>query len=319
MYRVLIRLHTSTSRTPEDLHAAGLAIIEDVESEFSEIGARLWGTTEVREIIHRLLTDRELRYSDSQQMLDIARRAVGRAEDAAPGWFGTVPADRCIVEAIPAVEEAGSAPAYYLQGALDGSRLGTYYLNTSKPEERFRHLAEPVAFHEAVPGHHFQLTIAAQQTELPLARRILADTACAEGWGLYAERLADEMGLYSDDVARLGMLSTDAWRATRLVVDTGMHHLGWSRAEAVEWMGAHTALPSLEVESEIDRYISYPGQALSYMVGRMEISELRGRAARRLGDGFDLKAFHDLVLKVGPLPLAALAGAVDRWIELTAA
>jgi len=165
-----------------------------------------------------------------------------------------------------------------------------------------------------VPGHHFQLTIAQGESGLPTARRILFDTACAEGWGLYAERLADEMGLYSGDIERLGMLATDSWRASRLVVDTGLHHFGWSRNEAIEWMTKHTALPSLEIAIEVDRYIAYPGQALSYMVGRLELSALRARAAERLGDRFDVRGFHDHVLRVGPLPLSALGGAVDRWI-----
>jgi hypothetical protein len=213
---------------------------------------------------------------------------------------------------------AGMAAAYYMLGAIDGSRKGTYFLNTSKPEERHRYGAEDMAFHEAVPGHHFQLTIAMESEDLPAARRVLSDTACAEGWGLYSERLADEMGLYSDDLARMGLFAADSWRASRLVVDTGLHALGWKRQEAIDWMTSHTPLPRIEIESEVDRYISYPGQALAYMVGRREIVRLRTAAADTLGARFDLREFHDLVLRAGILPLPALARTVERWVERVA-
>ena len=205
--------------------------------------------------------------------------------------------------------------AYYMPGAIDGSRSGTYYLNTSKPEERHRYAAEDIAFHEAVPGHHFQLTIAMESKDLAPARQVLYDTACAEGWGLYSERLADEMGLYSDDLARMGLFAADTWRASRLVVDTGLHALGWTRQKAVDWMAEHTPLPRMEIESEVDRYISFPGQALAYMVGRCEIVRLRTAAAEGLGERFDLREFHDLVLRVGILPLPALARTVERWVH----
>jgi len=207
------------------------------------------------------------------------------------------------------------AAAYYLPGAIDGSRAGTYFLNTSKPEERHRYVAEDIAFHEAVPGHHFQLTIAMESKNLPPARRVLYDTACAEGWGLYSERLADEMGLYSDDLARMGLFAADSWRASRLVVDTGLHALGWTRQQAVDWMVEHTPLPQMEIASEVDRYISYPGQALAYMVGRRELVRLRIMAAAALGAKFDLRQFHDLVLRTGILPLPALARTVERWVD----
>ncbi len=213
-----------------------------------------------------------------------------------------VPDVPCTVAPVPPAEELGMTGAYYMPGAIDGSRSGTYYLNTSQPEKRHRYVVEDIAFHEAVPGHHFQLTIAMESKDLVPARQVLYDTACAEGWGLYSERLADEMGLYSGDLARMGLFAADSWRASRLVVDTGLHSLGWSRREAVDYMAAHTPLPSLEIEAEIDRYISFPGQALAYMVGRREIVRLRTAAAERLGARFDLRDFHDLVLRVGILP-----------------
>jgi uncharacterized protein (DUF885 family) len=318
MYRALARLHTSTTYSPDELHAMGREIIDEVRGELIETGSRLWHTSDPAEIFGHLCDDPELRYGSRDEMLQHARRVVAAAEEEAPNWFATTPDQPCTVEPVPEAEEAGMAAAYYMPGAIDGSRQGTYYLNTSKPQERHRYTAEDIAFHEAVPGHHFQLTIAMEATDLPLARRVLHDTACAEGWGLYSERLADEMGLYSDDVARMGLFAADSWRASRLVVDTGLHALGWSRQQAVDWLTTNTPMPRIEIESEVDRYISYPGQALAYMVGRREIVRLRALAADRLATAFDLKEFHDLLLRVGILPLPALARTVERWIERTA-
>lgn len=231
----------------------------------------------------------------------------------APQWFGRLPSQSCVVEAVPAAEAPGAPGAYYMQPAMDGSRPGTYFANTHEAEKRDRYSAEAVAFHEAVPGHHFQLTIAQELSDLPLLRRLASVTAFDEGWGLYAERLADEMGLYSDDVAKLGMLSEDSLRACRLVVDTGLHAKGWSRQQAVDFMVANTATSRVEIETEVDRYISAPGQALAYMVGRLEIQRIRAAAQATLGGRFDLRAFHDLVLGNGPLPMGVLDEVVGTW------
>ncbi len=319
MYQVLTRLHTSMGYSAEELHAMGREIVGQVLEELAEVGSRLWNTTDITDIFDRMSNDTSLRYESRQEMLDHARRVVAAAEAEAPKWFAVVPDEACIVEPVPESEEAGMAAAYYMPGAIDGSRTGTYYLNTSKPEERHRYVAEDIAFHEAVPGHHFQLTIAMESKDLAPARRVLHDTACAEGWGLYSERLADEMGLYSDDLARMGLFAADAWRASRLVVDTGLHSLGWTRQQAVDFLVEHTPIPRIEVESEVDRYISFPGQALAYMVGRREIVRLRGAAADSLGARFDLREFHDLVLRSGILPLPALARTVERWMDRTGA
>ena len=315
MYRALARLHTSMSYSPDELHAMGRETVAQVREEIVETGARLFGTTDVRGIFDRLSNDPSLRYRDRAEMLEHARRVVATAEAEAPKWFATVPDIPCTVAPVPEVEEAGMTTAYYMPGALDGSRSGTYYLNTSQPEKRHRYAAEDIAFHEAVPGHHFQLTIALESADLAPARQVLFDTACAEGWGLYSERLADEMGLYSGDLARMGLFVADSWRASRLVVDTGLHALGWRRAEAIDYLAEHTPLPRLEIEAEIDRYISFPGQALAYMVGRREIVRLRTSAAESLGERFDLREFHDLLLRVGMLPLPALARTVERWVH----
>jgi uncharacterized protein (DUF885 family) len=318
MYEAMVRLHTSTSRSADELHAMGRDIVGQVRQELTETGARLFDTTDMAQIFDRLSHDPSLRYRNREEMLEHARRVVAAAEAEAPRWFAVVPDEPCAVQPVPEAEEAGMAAAYYLPGAIDGSREGTYFLNTSKPDARHRYVAEDIAFHEAVPGHHFQLTIAKESTNLPPARRVLYDTACAEGWGLYSERLADEMGLYSDDLARMGLFTADSWRASRLVVDTGLHAMGWPRQQAVDWMVEHTPLPRMEIDSEVDRYISYPGQALAYMVGRRELVRLRTMAADALGAHFDLRQFHDLVLRTGILPLPALARTVERWVRRTA-
>src|SRR5690349_2979423 len=201
-----------------------------------------------------------------------------------------------------------------MQAPLDGSRPGVYWVNPLGVTERSRTQSETTAFHEGVPGHHYQTTLAAD-TELPNIRKFAFIDAYLEGWGLYTERLADEMGLYSSDEARLGMLGLDAMRAGRLVVDTGLHAFGWSRQKAVDYLRENTVMPEPEINSEIDRYIEAPGQALAYMVGRLEILRLRAEARAAMGSKFDIRAFHDLVLENGAVPLSTLGNLVTAWSE----
>ncbi|MGA7270581.1 MAG: DUF885 domain-containing protein, partial [Acidimicrobiia bacterium] len=208
-------------------------------------------------------------------------------------------------------------PAYYMVPAPDGSRPGTYFLNTHRPETRDRFSAEDTAFHEAIPGHHFDRALAAALTDLPAFRRLRSQSVHAEGWGLYAERLADEMGLYTGAVDRLGMLSADSWRAGRLVVDTGMHHLGWSRQQAVDFLTGWTAVNTPTIEQEVDRYIGWPGQALSYKMGQIEILHLRARAEAELGRSFDIVGFHDTLLTSGSVTIPVLTQLVETWIDQT--
>jgi uncharacterized protein (DUF885 family) len=314
-YARLIRVHTTTERSPDELHQTGLALIERLADEYATLGARVFGTSDRTQILTRLRTDPGLRWTSGEELLAAARTAVERAEQAAPRWFGKLPAQRCVVEAVPADEAPGSAGAYYVPGAMDGTRPGIYFANTHRAHERDRHSCESTAFHEAVPGHHFQISLAMEQTEMPMLRRIALINAYEEGWALYAERLADEMGLYSDDLARLGMLNLDSMRAARLVVDTGLHALGWTRQQVVDYLAANTAMPQVEIDSETDRYIASPGQALSYMVGRLEIQRIRALAERALGDRFDIRSFHDAVLGTGSLPLSVLAEVMTSWVD----
>jgi uncharacterized protein (DUF885 family) len=312
VYAALSRAHTTTGRTPDDLHQTGLDLMDKLAGEYAEIGSRAFGAGTAGEVRDRLRTDPGLRWRSPAEALTAARDAVERAERAAPGWFRRVPAGRCAVEPVPD-SEAPQVTAYYMRPALDGSRPGTYFANVYRAEERDRFTAEAVAFHEAVPGHHFQLALAQETGGLPPLRRLADITAHIEGWALYAERLADEMGLYSSDIMRLGLLAEDSARAARLVVDTGLHARGWSRQQAIGFLRSHTLLSEADVQAETDRYLEWPGQALSYMVGRLEIQRLRASAERELGAAFDLKAFHELVLSNGPLPMTVLAGLVRNW------
>jgi uncharacterized protein (DUF885 family) len=312
-YARLIRVHTTTEHSAQELHETGLRMIDALAEEYRELGSRVWGLASLPEIFHRLCTDPELRWRTGEELLEGARSAIRNAEAVAPHWFRTVPEQSCEVRPVPAVEADGGTIAYYVRPDFAGTRHGIYYANTTHAQERFRHMSEAIAFHEAVPGHHFQLS-SATNLAVPLLRKIADVNSYIEGWGLYAERLADEMGLYSSDVSRFGMLTQDSMRAARLVVDTGMHALGWSRQQAVDYLREHTPMAPLEIELEIDRYAAIPGQALSYMVGRLEIQRVRAEAEQALGESFDIRDFHDAVLGYGILPLAVLDTVVRDWV-----
>jgi uncharacterized protein (DUF885 family) len=216
---------------------------------------------------------------------------------------------------IPGAGAADAPLGFYLPPATDGSRPGTYFVNTTEPTTRTRYESEALAFHESIPGHHLQLAIAQELENVPEFRKHALVNVYVEGWGLYAERLADEMGLYSGDVARLGILSFDSWRAGRLVVDTGIHALGWSRQEAVDWMAANSPQALNNVANEIDRYIGWPGQALSYKIGQRELLRLRAEAQSAMGGRFDIRGFHDVVLGSGPVPIPVLQELVTTWAK----
>jgi uncharacterized protein (DUF885 family) len=313
-YAALIRVHTTTERSAQDLHDTGLELIAKLAEEYGELGARVFGTKDLTEIFERLRTDPALRWRDGEELLDSARETIARAESVSPQWFSTIPEQKCEVRAVPESEAEGGTIAYYFEPAHDGSRPGIYFANTFDAHKRPRHAGEAIAFHEAVPGHHFQLSTALGLSELPLLRRIADINSYVEGWGLYAERLADEMGLYSGDIAKFGMLTQDSMRAGRLVVDTGLHALGWSRQQAIDFLRDNTPMAALEIEAEIDRYAANPGQALSYMVGRLEIERIRAEATAALGEKFDIRAFHDVVLGSGNLPLLVLEAVVAAWV-----
>lgn len=315
LYRTLIRLHTGLDLTAEELHEIGRhEVLEVLPAQFREVGRRAFGTDDLGEIFHHLLDDPELRYRDGDEILAHATHCLEAATAAMGDWFGIVPQAPCVLTPIPDYLAADAPAAYYTPPAPDGSRPGEYHVNLHSPTTTGRAETASIAFHEAIPGHHLQLAIAAERTDLPSFRRLSwGHTAYVEGWALYTERLAEEMGLYETDLDRLGMLASDAWRACRLVVDTGLHAMGWSRQEAIDFMVAHAPVGRDEIETEIDRYIGMPGQALAYKVGQREILRLRAEAEARLGDRFSLPGFHDVVLGAATVSLPVLAERVASW------
>jgi len=312
-YARLVRAHTTLDHTPEEIHRLGLAEIERIDSEFGEVGGRLLGTGDRHAVVARLRSDPLLHFATPEEVFATAEASLARANAAIADWFGRLPVAPCVVVEMGAHEAKHSTIAYYRQPAADGSRPGSYYINTTEPETRPRYEAETLAFHEAVPGHHLQIAIAQELEGLPAFRRLFGPTAYVEGWGLYSERLSEEMGLLSGEMDRFGILSFDAWRASRLVVDTGMHALGWSRDQAIAFMVDHTALAENNIVNEVDRYLAMPGQALAYKLGQLELLRLREHARERLGADFDIRAFHDVVLGTGAVGLRTLAGVVEAW------
>ena len=315
-YASLARAHTTTDRTPQAIHDIGLAEIDRIDAEIAELGGRVLGTADLAGTLAALRGDPSVHFSSPEEIVAVAEASLARAVAAIPDWFGRLPRAECVVMRMQAHEEQHSTIAYYREPPEDGSRPGRYYINTYAPETRPRYEAEALAFHEAVPGHHLQVAIGQELEQLPAFRRHAETTAFVEGWALYTERLSDEMGLYSGDLDRIGMLSYDAWRASRLVVDTGMHALGWSRGQAIDFMTAHTALGLNNIANEVDRYIGWPGQALAYKIGQLEIRRLRTEAETALGATFDLRRFHDAVLCHGALPLSVLRESVVRDLGL---
>jgi len=320
IYATLVSHHTTLDLPPEEIHAIGIEEVTDkLPVEYAEVGGRLFGLTDPAEVLDRLRTDPALRYATGEEIMGDAREAFEAGKAAMAGWFGRLPQSPCAIEEVPAFLAADSPSAYYFPPAGDGSRGGTYYVNTHKPGDKARYETASIAFHEAIPGHHLQLAIATELTDLPRFRRFsLANTAYVEGWGLYSERLADDMGLYRNDMERIGMLAADSIRACRLVVDTGLHALGWTRQRAIDFMAANTPVSVEEVTVEIDRYIGMPGQALAYKLGQREILRLRASAQSRLGEAFDFRGFHDAVLTSGAVRLPILAELVDAWVAAAA-
>ena len=314
-YRTLVRYHTTLDWTPETLHRdrAGRSR-PDQRGDGGPRAASPWRGEPGGDAPPAAGRPGDALPRPGAKSPEPHATALARAQAATPSWFGRLPVTPCVVVPISAHEEEHTTIAYYREPAADGSRPGQYHINTSHPETRPRYEAECLAYHEAVPGHHLQIALAQELTDLPEFRRHLGATAFVEGWGLYTERLSDEMGLYTGDLDRIGMLSMDAWRACRLVVDTGMHALGWTRQQAIDFMIANSALAPNNIANEVDRYIVWPGQALAYKTGQLEILRLRDEAERRSAGRFDIRAFHDAVLGNGAISLATL-GAVVRGVD----
>jgi uncharacterized protein (DUF885 family) len=310
IYAFLAREHTTTELTPEELHQIGQEDLQHIHAEMRGIiRNRGAGEMPIREFTERLTRDPANLPESREELLQTASRLLDSARAALPRAFGRLPQTGLVVKPVEEFAERDAPAAYYYQGSADGSRPGTFYINTFEPSSRPRHTLPALAFHEGIPGHHLQIALAQETMGLPMFRRLSAGwlaNAFVEGWALYTERLADELGLYTDELARYGMLGYQAWRACRLVVDTGMHHMRWSRARAIEFFFENVGLTERETVNEVDRYIVWPAQALSYKTGQREIERIRALQTAKLGDRFDLRAFHDELLAHAGLPLATL-------------
>ncbi len=311
-YAAEIRRHTTAVRSAEELHQLGLDEIARTDARLLELGQREFGLTSVPLVLAHLRTDVALGYASGDEIVADASARIREAEARAPEFFSLRAETACEVRPVPEAEAASGVFAYYMPGSADGSRAGAYYVNTAEPASRRRHLVAAVTAHEAVPGHHFQITVAQALPAMPAFRRYGSFTAYIEGWGLYAERLADEMGLYRSDIDRLGAVDLEAFRAARLVVDTGIHAMGWTRAQAEAYLGEHTSMSPDLIVNEVDRYINWPGQALAYKVGQLAILAARARAEEALGEDFDPRAFHDRVLGLGPMSLRVFEEAMTN-------
>jgi uncharacterized protein (DUF885 family) len=317
LYRHFIRRWTTLDLDPRDVHQVGLDEYEHIDEERRAIARGAGFGDDVHAYRRSLMADPANHAPTVEALLEHVTRAIERAGAVAPQVFGRLPRAGCIVKPVEPFKEQDAPPAYYYPPTLDGSRPGTYYINTVDLDGLALHKLAAYTFHEAVPGHHFQISLEMEHPGLGAFRRLGARAvagAYVEGWGLYAERLADELGLYRDDGERLGMLDAQAWRAARLIVDSGLHGLGWTRQRSVDWL-LTAGLTSTDAAIETDRYIAWPGQALSYMTGMREIRRLRRDLEARDGDRFDIRAFHDELIGHGSLPLVTLATELPNWVR----
>lgn len=310
-YAASLRSYTTLDRSPREVFDAGQRAVEEREARMQELGRKVFGTGDLAQIRQRLRDDKENRFATRDEILADSRAAVERARKAIPGWFGRIPKADVIIEPQPEFQEK-SGSSQYFPASEDGSRPGTYQINLYKPEDQDRGRVESTAFHEAWPGHHLQLALAQERAQAHPVTRFLFNSGFAEGWARYTEALADEMGLYSSDRNRLSML---AGVPSGMVVDTGLHALGWSREQAVEYaLSKQSNMTPEGASSYVDRIAVLPGQITTYGVGEREIVELRERARQALGESFDVKEFHDRVLENGSITLGMLREVVERWI-----
>ena len=301
------------NKSAEEIHQIGLDEVKRNEAEMLAIVHKL-GYPDLKSFRAALQANPKEHPASKEALLDAYKGYIAQMEPKLPGLFGTLPKAKVEVVAMPSYIEKDQAAAFYDQGSPDGKRPGRVDVNTYNFAERSMAPVESVAYHEGVPGHHLQISIAQELTGLPEFRKQEYYTAYTEGWGLYSERLGKEIGFYQDPYSDYGRLENDTWRAIRLVVDTGVHAKHWTREQMVEFFREHSAIDETNIQAEVDRYIAWPGQALGYKMGQLKILELRQRAQTALGPKFDLKAFHDVVLDAGALPMDVLEQRVDAWI-----
>jgi uncharacterized protein (DUF885 family) len=313
-YQRRLAWYTTTSLTADEIHEIGLKEVARIRGEMQKVIAQVGFQGDFQEFLQYLRTDPKFRYTDPQQLLQAYMVMAKRIDPLLPQYFGKLPRMSYGVRPIPEQSAPDTTTAYYQGPGMDGKRAGYYYVNLYKPEERPKYEIPVLTIHEAVPGHHLQIALAQELGELPKFRRDFEATAFVEGWALYSESLGEEMGLYEDPYDKFGQLTYEMWRAVRLVVDTGMHHRKWTRQQAIDFFKANAAKTELDIVNEVDRYIAWPGQACAYKIGQLRIKQLRGEATQALGPKFDLRAFHDVVLGSGAVPLDVMEANVRRWM-----
>ena len=313
-YGHLTRSYTTTRMTPDDIHRLGLEEVNRIRGEMMDVIKEVSFDGSFKEFLEFLRTDPQFYYDTPEELYEAYLATSKRIDPELVNLFGKLPSMPYGVKPIPDSIAPDVTTAYYTDPAADGSRAGIYWVNLYRPEVRPKYEIEVLSVHEAMPGHHLQIALQQELIELPMFRRFMWFTAFVEGWGLYSERLGYELGLYKDPYSRFGQLTYDMWRAVRLVVDTGMHHKGWTRQQAIDFFKDNAAKAEHDIVNEIDRYIGIPGQALAYKIGQLKISTLREQAEIELGDEFDIKAFHDELLGAGALPLDLLEQRMDAWM-----
>ena len=314
MYADLAMKYTTTDMSPQQIHDVGLKEVARIRAEMESVQEQVGFKGSFQEFLVHLRSDPQFYYKDPNKLLAAYRECCDRIEPALPRLFRRLPKIPFEITAIPDQIAPDTTTAYYQRPAADGSRPGRYFVNLYRPQDRPKFEIEALSLHESIPGHHFQIALSIELENVPEFRRYGGYTAFIEGWGLYSEKLGEELGMYKDPYSKFGQLTYEMWRAIRLVVDTGMHSLKWSRQDAIDVFTTNTAKPMLDIENEVDRYIAWPGQALAYKIGELRIRELRARAESKLGDAFDVRDFHEVVLKDGAVPLSILERNVDAWL-----
>ncbi len=312
-YRAAVKNETTTNFTPAEIHEMGLRQVAEVEAEMLKLANSL-GYKDLKSFNEHIRNDRALYGTSGQQVFDLYKHYSDQMQQKLPSYFGKQPPTRLEVVPMDSFRAPDAVPADYSPGTADGSRPGRINVNEYAPEKRLLLNVEAIAYHEGIPGHHLQFSIAQSLPDIPAFRRNASFDAFSEGWAFYSERLGREMGFYQDPYSEYGRLENEMWRSVRLVVDTGVHYKHWSRQQMVDFFTAHTAMDAQNIATEVDRYIAWPGQALSYKLGQMTILKLREQARQQLGDRFDIRKFHDTVLEEGPIPLDVLEDHVHAWI-----